>query len=53
MDDQTRTEQPKPLTRLDVTHRRALEPGMVWLISHGFEVKHEGLRTFLVRDGKQ
>ena len=27
---------PKPLTRVDVTHRKPTDPGVLWLIANGF-----------------
>lgn len=39
----------KRLTKVDVSHRRPTDPGVVWLVANGFVLKLENDRVFLVR----
>ena len=40
---------PKTLNRVDITHRRPLEPGVVWLIDNGYRLKMVERRVYLER----
>lgn len=39
-------QKPRRLTRVDVTHRCPLDPGVVWLVSNGFRLKVVGGRVW-------